>query len=49
MKIKSFSCRKCQADEFDDPTLLVRGEADKDLARARRIMGSEWVVRLKKK
>ncbi|KAI0255631.1 SNF2 family N-terminal domain-containing protein [Lactifluus subvellereus] len=39
----------CQADEYEDPTLLVRGESDKELARARRVMGSEWVVRLKRR
>ena len=44
-----YSHAKCQADEYDDPTLLVRGEGDKELARARRVMGSEWVVRLKRR
>ncbi|KAH9985885.1 SNF2 family N-terminal domain-containing protein [Russula compacta] len=36
-----------QAEEYDDPTLLVGSESDKELARARRVMGSEWVVKLK--
>ncbi|KAH9990105.1 SNF2 family N-terminal domain-containing protein [Russula vinacea] len=39
----------CQADEFDDPTLLVGGENEKELGRARRVMGSEWVVKVKKR
>ena len=40
---------KCQADDFDDPTMLVSGESEKELARARKVMGSEWVVKLKRK
>jgi len=40
---------KCQADGYDDPTLLVGGENEKDLARARKVMGSEWVVKLKRR
>ncbi|KAH9958710.1 SNF2 family N-terminal domain-containing protein [Russula dissimulans] len=38
-----------QAEEYDDPTLLVGGESEKDLARARKMMGPEWVVKLKKR
>ncbi|KAH9017389.1 SNF2 family DNA-dependent ATPase [Lactarius pseudohatsudake] len=38
-----------RAEEGDDPTLLVSGESEKELARARRVMGSEWVVRIKKR
>jgi hypothetical protein len=45
----SSSFIKCQADEFDDPTLLVGGESEKELGRARRVMGSEWVVKVKKR
>ncbi|KAI0290312.1 SNF2 family N-terminal domain-containing protein [Russula brevipes] len=33
----------CQAEEYEDPTLLVSGDSEKDLARARRVMGAEWV------
>ncbi len=40
---------KCQADGYDDPTLLVSSENEKDLARARKMMGSEWVVKLKRR
>lgn len=40
---------KCQADGYEDPTLLVGGENDKDLARARKVMGLEWVVRVKRR
>ncbi|KAI9451415.1 SNF2 family N-terminal domain-containing protein [Lactarius psammicola] len=38
-----------RAEEGDDPTLLVSGESEKELARARRVMGPEWVVRIKKR
>ena len=40
---------KSQADGYDDPTLLVSGENEKDLARARKVMGSEWVVKIKRR
>jgi hypothetical protein len=40
---------KRQADEYDDPTLLVGGESEKELGRARRVMGSEWVARVKRR
>ena len=39
---------KCQADGYD-PTMLVSGESEKDLARARKVMGSEWVAKLKRR
>jgi hypothetical protein len=38
-----------QAEEGDDPTLLVSGASERELARARRVMGPEWVVQLKKR
>ncbi|KAI9435461.1 SNF2 family N-terminal domain-containing protein [Lactarius indigo] len=38
-----------RAEEGDDPTLLVSGESERELARARRVMGPEWVVRMKKR
>ncbi|KAH9054910.1 SNF2 family DNA-dependent ATPase [Lactarius vividus] len=38
-----------RAEEGDDPTLLMSGESEMELARARRVMGSEWVVRMKKR
>ncbi|KAI0070881.1 hypothetical protein K474DRAFT_1737680 [Panus rudis PR-1116 ss-1] len=37
-----------QTDAYEDPTLLMSGEAEKELARARKVMGSEWVNRIKK-
>jgi hypothetical protein len=40
---------KSQADGYDDPTLLVGGENEKDLARARKMLGSEWVVKVKRR
>jgi hypothetical protein len=40
---------KSQAEDYDDPTLLVSGESEKELGRARRVMGSEWVVKLKRR
>ena len=40
---------KCQADDYDDPTMLVSSASDKELARARKVMGSEWVVKLKRR
>ncbi len=40
---------KSQTDENEDPTLLVSGESEKELARARRVMGSEWVIKLKRR
>jgi hypothetical protein len=40
---------KSQADGFDDPTLLVGSENEKDLARARKVMSSEWVVKVKRR
>jgi hypothetical protein len=40
---------KRQAEDGDDPTLLVSGEGEKELARARRVMGSEWVVKMKRR
>jgi hypothetical protein len=44
-----FASLKSQADDYDDPTLLVGGEGEKELARARKVMGSEWVVKLKRR
>lgn len=40
---------KSQADGYDDPTLLVGSENEKDLARARKVMGSEWVLKVKRR
>jgi hypothetical protein len=39
---------KCKEGDCDDPTLLVSGESEKELARARKIMGSDWVLKLKR-
>ncbi|KAF8263933.1 SNF2 family N-terminal domain-containing protein [Lactarius quietus] len=38
-----------QSEEGDDPTLLVSGESERELARARRVMGPAWVVPIKKR
>jgi hypothetical protein len=43
------SCVKSQADEDDEPTLLVSGEGEDELGCARRVMGSEWVANLKRR
>jgi len=40
---------KSQADQYDDPTLLVGGESEKELARARKVMAPEWVIKMKKR
>lgn len=40
---------KSQADGYDDPTLLVGSENEKELARARKVMGSEWVLKVKRR
>jgi hypothetical protein len=29
--------------------MIVSGESEKELARARKVMGSEWVVKLKRR
>ncbi|KAI9457065.1 SNF2 family N-terminal domain-containing protein [Russula earlei] len=33
----------CLAEQYDDPTMLIGGESEKELARARRVMGVPWV------
>ncbi|KAI0270502.1 P-loop containing nucleoside triphosphate hydrolase protein [Gloeopeniophorella convolvens] len=38
-----------QAEQFDDPTLLVSGESEKELGRAKRLMGLDWIARIKKR
>lgn len=43
------ACVKIQTDENDDPTLLVSGESEKELARAKRLMGPEWVAKMKQR
>ncbi len=40
---------QCQAEDYDDPTLLMSGESEKELARAKRVMGLEWVGKLKRR
>jgi len=39
----------CQAEDYDDPTLLMSGESERELARAKRAMGLEWVGKLKRR
>ncbi|KAL0564202.1 hypothetical protein V5O48_017851 [Marasmius crinis-equi] len=38
-----------QAEEYDDPTMLLAGEADKERARALKSKGREWVERVKER
>jgi hypothetical protein len=40
---------QCQAEDYDDPMLLMSGESEKELARAKRVMGLEWVGKLKRR
>jgi hypothetical protein len=40
---------KSQADQYDDPTLLVSGESEKELGRAKRAMAPEWVAKMKQR
>ncbi|KAG6836974.1 hypothetical protein H0H93_016927 [Arthromyces matolae] len=35
--------------EGEDPTLLIGGDSEKELARARKVMGSAWVAEVKKR
>ncbi|KAF8809842.1 SNF2 family DNA-dependent ATPase [Phlegmacium glaucopus] len=37
------------AEEFEDPTLLVGSDADKELSRARKVMGAAWVAEVKQR
>ncbi|KDQ52340.1 hypothetical protein JAAARDRAFT_210552 [Jaapia argillacea MUCL 33604] len=36
------------AEGFEDPTLIVGSDADKELARANQLMGAAWVAQVKK-
>ncbi|KAI0061315.1 hypothetical protein BV25DRAFT_1826795 [Artomyces pyxidatus] len=38
-----------QTDEYDDPTLLVGSDLDKELGRAKRTLGLAWVEKAKKR
>ncbi|KAF8153937.1 SNF2 family DNA-dependent ATPase [Crassisporium funariophilum] len=38
-----------QAEGFEDPTLLVGSDADKELGRAKKSMGAAWVADVKKR
>jgi hypothetical protein len=38
-----------QAQEFDDPSLMLASEADKEVGRAAKAMGIAWVTALKKR
>lgn len=34
---------------FEDPTLLMSGDAEKEVARASKLLGPEWVTQVKKR
>ncbi|KAG6868140.1 hypothetical protein C0993_007214, partial [Termitomyces sp. T159_Od127] len=38
-----------QTEEYDDPTLLVGSDSDKEIARAKKVMGDAWVAEVKKR
>lgn len=38
-----------QAEGFEDPTLLVGSDADKEVARANTMLGPQWVMEVKKR
>ncbi|KAL0066241.1 hypothetical protein AAF712_006672 [Marasmius tenuissimus] len=38
-----------QAEEYDDPTMMLAGDADKERARALKAKGREWVERTKER
>ncbi|KAI0725557.1 P-loop containing nucleoside triphosphate hydrolase protein [Fomitopsis betulina] len=35
--------------EFEDPTLLLSGDGEKEVARASKLLGPEWVMQIKKR
>ncbi|TFK27268.1 hypothetical protein FA15DRAFT_727203 [Coprinopsis marcescibilis] len=37
-----------KSDAFDDPTAMMKGEADQEIARARKSLGPAWVVQVQK-
>ncbi|TFK37535.1 SNF2 family DNA-dependent ATPase [Crucibulum laeve] len=37
------------ANDYEDPTLLVASDSDKELGRAKKVMGASWVADLKKR
>lgn len=39
----------CQAEGYVDPTLIMSDDKDKELGRAIKIMGNEWVTKIKKR
>ncbi|THH13318.1 hypothetical protein EW146_g6890 [Bondarzewia mesenterica] len=41
--------KKSQAEGYEDPSLLVGSESDKELGRAKRIMGAQWVDKVRKR
>ena len=45
-------CLQCSQEltrGFEDPTLLMSGEAEKEVARASKLLGPEWVTQVKKR
>ncbi|KAG5720309.1 putative SWI/SNF-related matrix-associated actin-dependent regulator of chromatin subfamily A member 3-like 2, partial [Termitomyces sp. T112] len=38
-----------QTEEYEDPTLLVGSDSDKELARAKKVMGGAWVAEVKRR
>ncbi|CAL1697769.1 unnamed protein product [Somion occarium] len=45
----SFAALQSQTDGFEDPTLMLSGEAEKELARASKVMGAKWVHQVKQR
>ncbi|KAG6902647.1 hypothetical protein C0995_013772 [Termitomyces sp. Mi166 len=41
--------RDSQTEGYEDPTLLVASDSDKELARAKKVMGGAWVAEVKKR
>ncbi|KAH9921663.1 P-loop containing nucleoside triphosphate hydrolase protein [Fomitopsis serialis] len=50
LRLRQLSCHPHlildQARGFEDPTMLVAGEAEKEVGRAHKLMGAEWVTQL---
>src|SRR5580698_3390040 len=41
---EELNCIQSQAESYEDPTLLVGSDADKELGRALKTMGAPWVA-----
>ncbi|KAK7047584.1 hypothetical protein VNI00_006352 [Paramarasmius palmivorus] len=49
VKVLILRLRQAQAEDLDDPTMLLAGDAEKERARAVKAKGREWVEAIKKK